>query len=51
MQKQIVLTELDVYNIRKTLFEARMFLENGDGEENKDKIVYNLKHWQQLLSI
>ena len=51
MQKQIVLTEIDLYDIRKTLFEARMLLENGDGEENKDKILYNLKHWQELLRI
>lgn len=51
MKKQIVLTELDAYDIRKTLFEARMLLESGSGEENKDKILYNLKHWQELLNI
>lgn len=49
MQKQIVLTEIDVSDIRKTLFEARMLLENNDGEENKEKILYSLKHWQELL--
>ena len=50
MQKQIVLTESDVYDIRKVLFEARMLLENNT-QENKEKIIYDLKRLQELLKL
>ena len=51
MQKQIVLTESDVYDIRKTLFEARMLLENSEQENKKADVIRDLKRLQDLLKL
>ena len=51
MQTQIVLTKEDAYEIRKILFEARMLIESENSKEPKEKIISDLRKWQELLKI